>query len=133
MSSRPDNVSAAAESPAPSPNASADSSTTSELSDAEWVQGKFTNFRTFVRSLTPQEPKAAEWSTWLDKLPLAVFLAGGDGELKGVREASTDEKRDQEAGLVLERFALDWGFELDKITAADKIRLTRYLLLFASC
>ena len=131
MSSRPDNI--AVEGPAPSPNASANSSTTCELTDADWVASKYKNFRSFVRSLVPQEPKLEEWADWLDKLPLAVFLAGGDGELKGVREASTDAERSTEAGLVLERFALDWGFDLERITAADKIRLTRYLLLFASC
>ena len=65
MSSRPDNVSA--ESPAPSPHASAEISTTcSELSDAEWAQGKYQNFRAYVRSLVPQEPKVEEWSIWMD-------------------------------------------------------------------
>ena len=131
MSSRPDNI--AAESPAPSPHASADSSTTCELTDAEWVQGKYTNFRAFVRSLVPQEPKVEEWSIWLDKLPLSVFLAGGDGELKGVREASTDAKRSTEAGLVLERFALDWDFDLSLISDEAQDKLRRYILLFASC
>ena len=130
MSSRPD---IAAEGPAPSPNASADSSTTCELTDAEWVASKYQNFRAYVRSLVPQEPKVEEWSIWLDKLPLAVFLAGGDGELKGVRKAPEGDARNAAAALVLERFAMDWDFALDKITAADKIRLTRYLLLFASC
>jgi len=103
------------------------------LSDQAWVQSKYDRFRLFVRSLVPQEPKVEAWTVYLDKLPLAVFLAGGDQELKGVREASTDAKRSTEAGLVLERFALDWDFELDKITAADILRLTRYLLLFATC
>ena len=132
MSSRPDNVSA--ESPAPSPHASAEISTTcSELSDADWVASKYTRFRDYVRSLVPQEPKVEEWSIWLDKLPLAVFLAGGDGELKGVRKAPEGDARNAAAALVLERFAMDWGFALDKITAADNIRLTRYRLLFASC
>ena len=83
-SSRPDNVSVAAE-PAKSQSTSATSSMISDeaLSDQAWAQAKYLNFRLFVRSLVPQEPKLAEWADWLDKLPLAVFLAGGDGELRG--------------------------------------------------
>ena len=111
MSSRPDNV-VVAESPAPSPPASAASTTTceitGELSDHDWVNGKYSNFRLYVRSLVPQEPKLEEWADWLDRLPLNIFLAGGDGELRGVRGATTDEKRAEEAGLVLERWALDY-------------------------
>ena len=132
-STRVDNVSIAAESPVQCPNTCAASSMISELSDLEFVQSKYDNFRIFVRSLAPQEEKLLAWSTWLDKLPLSVFLAGGDGELRGVRKATTDEQRSVEAGLVLERFAMDWDFELSRIESADIIRLTRYLLLFATC
>ena len=86
MSSRPDNI--AVEAPARCQRASAESTTTCELSDHDWVAEKYCNFRLFVRSLAPQEPKLPEWADWLDKLPLSVFLAGGDGELAGVRGAS---------------------------------------------
>ena len=126
-SSRP--VAAAAEGPAPSPNASADNTT---ISDAEWVASKYRNFCAFVHSLVPQEPKLKEWGDWLDKLPLSVFLAGGDLELKGVREASTDEKRDQEAGLVLDRWALQYGFDIDRISDEAQEKLRRYITLFSS-
>ena len=129
-STRANNV---AEGPAPSPNASAEISTTCELTDAEWVASKYQNFRAFVRSLVPQDPKLEEWSIWLDKLPLAVFLAGGDGELKGVREAASDKQRNTEAGLVLARFAIDWKFEVDRISQVDTEKMRRYILLFASC
>ena len=129
--SRPDNL--AVESPAQSQPASAGSSTTSEEpTDHEWVVSKYVNFRQHVRSLVPQEPALLEWSLWLDRLPLSVFLAGGDCELKGVRGASTDDKRADEAGLVLERWALQYDFVRGRITAADKLRLTRYLLLFSA-
>ena len=133
MSSRPDNVSVAAE-PAKSPLVPAASTTTSDgLSDQAWVQAKYDNFRLFVHSLIPQEPKLLAWADWLDKLPLAVFLAGGDGELQGVRGASDVTKRDREADLVLERWGLTYGFDLETITASDKMRLSRYVLLFSSC
>ena len=131
-SSRPDNVSVAAE-PAKSPLVPAASTTTCELTDQAWAQAKYLNFRLFVRSLVPQEPKLAEWADWLTGIPISVFLAGGDQELKGVREASTEEQRSTESMLVLERWALQYGFDLSKIKAEDKLRLTRYLLLFASC
>ena len=131
MSSRPDNV--AVENPAQSQPASAGSSTTcKELSDHDWVAQRYDNFRLFVGSLVVQEPKLEEWSLWLDRLPMTVFLAGGDGELKGVRGASTNEKRADEADLVLQRFALEWDVDLGRITAGDKLRLTRYLLLFST-
>ena len=105
-----------------------------ELNDLlTWVACKYANFRAFVRSLVPQEKRLEPWADWLDTLPLAVFLVGGDGELKGVRESTTDGQRTAEAARVLDRFALEYDFDLDKITAADKIRLRRYLLLFASC
>lgn len=112
--------------------------TTCELTDADWVQAKYENFRAFVRSLVPQlqDPKLEEWADWLDKLPLAVFVAGGDGELKGVRKAADSanyEQRVREAMLVLARFALDWDFELSRISDADREKLRRYILLFASC
>ena len=129
-SSRASNV---AEGPAPSQNVPGVSTLTCELSDHDWVAQRYDNFRIFVRSLAPQEEKLEAWSTWLDKLPLSIFLAGGDGELRGVRKATTDEQRSVEAGLVLERFAMDWDFELSRIDSADIIRLTRYLLLFATC
>ena len=133
MSSRPDNL--AVESPAQSLPASVDAMTifnrTRELSDLDWVAAKYGNFRNHVRSLVPQEPKLEEWSLWLDKLPMAVFLTGGDGELKGVRGASTDEKRAEEAGLVLERFGLEWDFDLGRISDADKDKLSRYITLFS--
>ena len=132
MQSRPDNV--AAGSPAPSPNESVANSTTSdELSDQAWAQTKYSNFRLYVRSLTPQEPKLLAWADWLDKLPLAVFLAGGDGELQGVRGASTDERRAAEAGLVLERWAMDYHFDLEMISEAAREKLRRYIALFSSC
>ena len=126
--SRPDNLYVAG-SPAQSVPAPAASTM---ISDTEWVAQRYLNFRQHVRSLVAQEPKLLEWAYWLDKLPMAVFLAGGDCELKGVRGASTDDKRADEAGLVLERFGLEWDFDLGRITAGDKLRLTRYLLLFAT-
>ena len=127
MSLRPDNV--AADALAPSPHASADSSTTS---DAEWVAQRYSNFRSFVGSLVVQEPRLDEWASWLLTIPLPIFIAGGDQELKGVREASTDEKRDQKAGLVLERWALTYDFELSRISGDDRNKLRRYITLFAS-
>jgi len=134
MSSRPDNL-AVAGGPAQSPHASAGSSTiceiTKELTDNQWVAAKYNNFRLFVRSLAPQEPTLLEWSHWLDKLPMAVFLAGGDGELKGVRGAADDDRRAAEAGLVLERWALDYQFQLERISDADKEKLRRYISLFS--
>ena len=130
-SSRADNV--AAESPAPSPNESVANSTTSEPTDHEWALSKYSNFKAFVHSLIPQEQKLEEWAEWLDRLPLSVFLAGGDGELKGVREATTDERRADEACLVLQRWAMDYHFDLDRISEADRDKLHRYITLFASC
>ena len=130
-SRRLDNV--AAGGPIMSQNVPGGSTPTCELSDHEWVQEKYNNFRGCVRSLVVQEPKLEEWHLWLDKIPLAIFLAGGDGELRGVREATTDEQRFAEAGQVLERWALQYGFDLGKISAVDIIRLQRYVLLFASC
>jgi len=131
--SRPDNL--AVESPAQSQPASAGSSTTSEEpTDHAWVLSKYVNFRQHVRSLVPQEPALLEWSLWLDELPLSVFLAGGDGELAGVRGASDStnhDKRAEEAGLVLERWALDYQFELERISHADKEKLRRYISLFS--
>ena len=133
-SSRADNVSVAAAGPAPSQHVPAASTTTCEaLSDAEWVAQRYDNFRAFVHSLVAQEPKLAEWADWLTTIPLAVFLAGGDQELKGVREATTDEQRAVAAGLVLDRWALDYVFDLEKITAADQKKLRRYIQLFATC
>jgi len=129
---RSDNLAVAVR-PAQSVPASAGSSTTCELSDADWVAEKYTNFRLFVHSLAPQEPKLADWSDWLKTIPLAVFLAGGDCELKGVREALTDKQRAAEALLVLERWALQYSFEVEKINPADILRITRYILLFATC
>jgi len=99
--------------------------TTCELTDSDWVNAKYSNFRHHVRGLVPQEPKLLEWADWLDRLPLPVFLAGGDGELKGVRGASTDEKRADEADLVLERFALEWDFDLGRITIRGRRRRGR--------
>ena len=133
-SRRLDNVSVAAEAPGGSPHTCVGSGTICEpLSDHEWVQEKYNNFRGCVRSLVVQEPKLEEWHLWLDTIPLAIFLAGGDGELRGVREATTDEQRFAEAGQVLERWALLYSFTLSKITAADIVRLTRYVLLFSAC
>ena len=132
-SSRADNVSIAAESPAPSQNVPAASTTTCELTDAEWVAQRYDNFRAFVRSLAPQEPKLAEWGDWMLTIPLPVFLAGGDCELKGVREASTDKQRAAEAVLVLERWALQYSFEVERINPADILRITRYITCFATC
>jgi len=127
---RPDNV-VVAESPARSQPTSAEAMTTCELTDHDWVNGKYRNFRHHVRGLVAQEPKLLEWADWLDKLPLSVFLAGGDGELKGVRGAADDDRRAAEAGLVLERWALDYQFELDRISDADKEKLRRYISLFS--
>ena len=133
-SRRLDNVSVSAEAPGGSPHTCVGSGTICEpLSDHEWVQEKYNNFRGCVRSLVVQEPKLEEWHLWLDTIPLAIFLAGGDGELRGVREASTDEQRFAEAGQVLERWALLYSFTLSKITAEQNIRLQRYVIFFASC
>ena len=123
-----------AESPARSQPTCAEAMTTCESTDQEWVLSKYCNFRLFVRSLAPQEPKLLEWSLWLDKLPLSVFLAGGDGELAGVRGASDStnhNKRADEAVLVLERWAMDYKFELSRISETDRIKLARYIELFA--
>jgi hypothetical protein len=131
-SRRPDNVAAAAESPAPSPNESVANSTTSEPTDHEWALSKYSNFKAFVHSLIPQEKKLEEWAEWLDRLPLSVFLAGGDGELKGVRGALTDERRAEEAGLVLQRWGLTYHFCLDRLSAEDQEKMRRYVLLFSA-
>ena len=101
------------------------------VSDHEWVLSKYVNFRGHVRGLVAQEPKLLEWADWLDKLPLSIFLAGGDGELKGVRGAADDDRRAAEAGLVLERWALDYEFQLERISDADKEKLRRYISLFS--
>ena len=130
-STRIDNV--AAGGPIQSQNVPGESTPTCELSDHEWVQQKYTNFRGHVRGLVPQEQKLLAWADWLDGVPLAVFLAGCDYEVRGVRAATTDEQRFAEAELVLGRWALQYGFDLGKITAVDIIRLQRYVLLFASC
>ena len=130
-SARRDNV--AAESPVQCQSTCAESTTTCEaLSDQAWAQAKYLNFRLFVRSLVPQEPKLAEWADWLDKLPLAVFLAGGDGELRGVRGASDDDTRERESDLCLQRFAVQWDFDIDLICGADRKTLRRYIALFSS-
>ena len=134
MSSSP-TADAAAESPAPSPNASAASSTTCELTDTDWVREKYTNFRVFVRSLVPQEPKVEEWADWLDALPMGVFLAGGDDELAAVRQAAYrgDQRvRDLEAGLVVERWATLYGFDTAALRDEQLGKLQRYVALFAS-
>jgi hypothetical protein len=133
-SRRLDNVSVAAEAPGGSPHTCVGGSTICEpLSDRAWVQGKYNNFRAYVRSLVVQEPKLEEWHLWLDTIPLAIFLAGGDGELRGVREASTDEQRSAAAGLVLERFAAQWDFDLDRICESDRKKLRLYIHLFSEC
>ena len=107
--------------------------TCNELTDAQWVAQRYDNFRKFVRSLEAQEPKLLEWSLWLDKVPLAVFLgAGCDQEVRGVREALTEERRSEEAGLVLDRWALTYNFCLDRLSAADQDKLQRYVLLFSA-
>ena len=56
---RPDNV-VVAESPARSQPTSAASTTTCELSDADWVAQRYSNFKAFVGSLVVQEPKLEE-------------------------------------------------------------------------
>ena len=133
MSSRSDNLVAVR--PALSLPASVDAMTTcestKELSDHDWVAAKYANLRQHVRGLVPQEPKLLEWSLWLDRLPMAVFLAGGDGELKGVRGASTDDKRAEEAGLVLQRWALQYDFDIERIFETDRNVLRRYISLFS--
>ena len=131
-SARPDNVSVSAVGPSPSQNVPGGSTTTCELTDAQWVAQRYANFKSFVHSLESQERKLEEWASWLDTVPLGVFLAGGDSELKGVREASDDAKRSEESGLVLERWALQYSFVLSKITAADQDKLQRYVLLFSA-
>ncbi len=132
-SSRLDNVSVAAEAPGGSPHTCVGSGTICEpLSDHEWVQQKYTNFRGHVRGLVPREQKLLAWADWLDGVPLAVFLAGCDHEVRAVRAATTDEQRFAEADLVLSRWALEYDFDLRKITAAESL-LHRYVLLFASC
>ena len=131
-SARRDNVSVAAVGPSPSQNVPGGSTTTCELTDAQWVAQRYANFKSFVHSLESQERKLEEWASWLDKVPLAVFLAGGDSELKGVREASDDAKRSEEAGLVLDRWALTYNFCLDRLSAADQDKLQRYVLLFSA-
>jgi hypothetical protein len=133
-SRRIDNVSVAADAPEKSPQTCVESGTIFEpLSDHEWVHGKYTNFRAYVRSLVVQESKLQAWADWLDKIPLAIFLAGGDGELRGVREATTDEQRAAAAGLVLERFAAQWDFDLERICESDREKLRLYIHLFAAC
>ena len=131
MSSRPDNVACFAVRPALSQRTSVDAMTTCELTDNQWALSKFSNFKAFVGSLVVQEPKLEEWSLWLDRVPLGVFLASGDGELKGVRGAADEDKRAAEAALVLERFACDWDFDLERIFGADRLKLARYIELFA--
>ena len=131
-SRRPDNVSVAAVEPAPSPNTSAASMKTSELTDAEWVAQRYSNFKAFVRSLVPSVPNLDSWSVWMASLPLSVFLGGGDQELKGVREALTDKQRAAEAVLVLERWSLAYTFDLDLISDEAKDKLRRYIQLFAT-
>jgi hypothetical protein len=64
---------------------------------------------------------------------MAAFLAGGDCELKGVRGASDSDKRAAEADLVLQRWALQYGFDLSRIFDADREKLRRYILLFSAC
>ena len=128
--SRPDNI-IAVEGPGLSVPAPAASTTTCEPTDHAWVLSKYVNFRQHVRSLVAQEPKLLEWADWLDKLPMAVFLAGGDCELAGVRGASTDDKRAEEAGLVLERWALQYDFDLERIFETDRDKLRRYISLFS--
>jgi hypothetical protein len=73
-----------------------------------------------------------EWASWLLTIPLPIFLAGGDHELKGVREASTDEQRAEAADLAIARFSVEWDFDLSRIFDADRKKLQRYILLFAS-
>jgi hypothetical protein len=113
---------------APSPPPPGASTT---ISDATWVASKYTNFKAFVRSLSSLVG-IEEWSDWLDGIPIEVFLGGGHEELKGVRGADSDDKREGEAALVLERWGLQYGFEVSGVSASDKLRLTRYVQLFAS-
>ena len=105
---------------------------TSELTDAEWVAQRYSNFKAFVRSLVPSVPNLDSWSVWMASLPLSVFLGGGDQELKGVREALTDKQRAAEAVLVLERWSLAYTFDLDLISDEAKDKLRRYIQLFAT-
>ena len=60
-----------------------------------------------------------------------VFLAGGDSELKDVRSASDSDKRADEADLVLERWTLQYGFQLGRISDADRKKMCRYIILFS--
>ncbi len=135
-SRRIDNV--AVEAPGGSPQTSDGGGTICEplsepLSDHAWVQQKYKNFRGHVRGLVPQEQKLLAWADWLDVVPLAVFLAGCDHEVRGVRAATTDEQRFAEADLVLGRWALHYEFDLGKISADDILRLQRHVLLFSAC
>jgi hypothetical protein len=136
MSSRPDNLAAcSAVEHGKSPLVPAASTRTSDeaLSDQAWLQTKHKNFICFVGSLVIQEPKLKEWWEWLSKIPLSVFMAGGDHELKGVRGASTDEQRAAEAAKVLDRWSLDHGFDLERICRSSQEKLRLYIRLFASC
>ena len=130
MPSRPDNLAVACFAEGPGLSQPAPAASTM-ISDHEWVAQRYFNFRAFVGSLVAQEPALASWVTWLDELPLRVFLAGGDHELKGVRGAATDDKRAEEAGLVLERWALQYDFDLERIFETDRDKLRRYILLFS--
>ena len=130
MHRRPDNVAGpVAAGPVQFPPPSAESSMTS--SDAEWLEGKYRNFRAFVRSLSSRVETLEAWADRLDRLPLAVFLAGGAEELKAVREAKDPATRRKEAILALERGALQYGFELGRLRTDEISRLCRYTALFA--
>ena len=131
---RADNV--AAEGPGSLPKPSAASMTTSNPDDDDgWVTKKYANFRGFVRELVGTIPAVRPWADWLDALPLLVFLAGGDEELKDVRAAvlrGDNTARDHEARLVVSRWATLYGFDEAALSPEQLDKLRRYVALFAS-
>lgn len=103
--------------------------------DADWIAEKYANFRGFIRSLVPTIPAVLGWADWLDKLPLSVFLAGGDVELAEVRLAAQrgdNTERDHEARLVVSRWAALYSFDEADLSPEQLDKLRRYAALFAS-
>lgn len=132
-SRRADNV---AEGPgSPRKRSAASMTTCSPDDDDGWVTKKYANFRAFVRELVGTIPAVRPWADWLDALPLLVFLAGGDEELKDVRAAvlrGDNTARDHEARLVVSRWATLHGFDEAALSPEQLDKLRRYVALFAS-